>query len=414
MLNILMINQPINNRGDESAHKALVRTILRSIPDAKIQVLFIERNQESVNQFVVRDQRVTYNNIPALKGKIRLFLLRLLKISFLFLRIHPTVRKIIPLYDKADIILCAPGGICMGAFQNWEHVILLSVAQLVNKPVFYYGRSIGPFPTTTFANKIFKKRSVDLLNYFSFVALRDSKSGEIADSLHVKYISTVDSAFLELPNVEIPPEISNLIDCKPYIVFVPNLLIWHYAYRNKASLDDVLLFYKKILDVIVTKYQNHNIVMLPQTFNYDNQNAGDINFFRALKRFTQRENLIIIPDKCSSELQQTIISKAECMIGARYHSVVFAINQAIPFVALSYEHKIRGLLETLCKVDSLVDITETFDSNENMKKTLDVFSYALNSVHKDIDAQCQAKKIAQDCFEKFKTKMLFRMKNAER
>jgi len=400
-LNFLMINQPLNNRGDEAAHKALVRSILSSIPDSRIRVLFVGNDQNSIDQFDVCNSRVSYINISALKRNIRRNFIRLLKLSFFFLRLHPTIRKILPLYQRADIVLCAPGGICMGGFQNWEHIILLSVAKLANKPIAYYGRSIGPFPTITFFNKVFKRKAVSLLNYFSFTALRDSQSEKIANALNVKYESTVDSVFLESPVVEIPKEISGLIGDKPYVVFVPNMLVWHYAYRGKASVEDVLSFYKKVLNIIISKYRGHNIIMLPQTFNYKKLDDGDINFFRKLKQYTQCQSLIIIPDTCSSDIQQMIISKAECMIGARYHSVVFAINQAIPFVALSYEHKISGLLESVNKLDSMVDITTAFDSEENMQNVLMRFEKTLNLARKDIGAQQKAKKIARDCFDKF-------------
>lgn len=400
-LNFLMINQPLNNRGDEAAHKALVRSILCSIPDSKIQVLFVEKDQNSINQFDVHNSRVSYINVPALKGNMRRNFIRLLKVSFFFLKFHPTIRKILPLYRNADIVLSAPGGICMGGFQNWEHVIFLAIAKLANKPIAYYGRSIGPFPTVTFFNKVFKRKAVDLLNYFSFTALRDSQSEKIANILNVKYESTVDSVFLESPVAEIPKEVSDLIGDKPYVVFVPNMLVWHYAYRGKASVEDVLCFYKKVLNLIISKYKNHNIIMLPQTFNYKKPEDGDINFFRELKQYTQCQSLIIIPDTYSSDIQQMIISKAECMIGARYHSVVFALNQAVPFVALSYEHKISGLLESLKRLDSMVDITTLFDSEENMQNVLMQFEKTLNLARKDIDAQQKAKKIAQNCFDKF-------------
>lgn len=397
----LIVNQPLNNRGDESAHKALIRSILQYLPNASILVLFIEQNQDSINQFNIHDSRVTYINIQSVSGWRRILLFGI-KYKILFLsKIHPTVRKLASLYTHSNIVLCAPGGICMGGFQNWWHISLLSLAKSMKKPIAYYGRSIGPFPTSTPQNREFKRISLELLRYFPFLSLRDNKSMKLANSLNVKYEQTVDSAFLETPNVDVPQSILKLIDGKPYLVFVPNLLIWHFAYKNKIVLDDVLKFYKDILDRIILKYPEHNIVMLPQTFNYGSYRGDDINFFRDLKKYTQNEKLIIISDTYSSDIQQTIISKADCMIGARYHSVVFAINQAIPFVALSYEHKISGLLETLNKQDSMVDMTAAFDSEENMQNVLDQFGKTLNMVHKDINAQQKAKRIARDCFDKF-------------
>ena len=55
-----MINQPLNNRGDESAHRALIRRILKDIPDAKIRVFFIGEKKDSVQQFKIDDERVKY------------------------------------------------------------------------------------------------------------------------------------------------------------------------------------------------------------------------------------------------------------------------------------------------------------------------------------------------------------------
>jgi colanic acid/amylovoran biosynthesis protein len=398
---ILIINQPLNNRGDEAAHKALVRSIARFFPYATIKILFYACKQDSVDQFKVDNSMTSYINIPFVKGGWKiLFLVK--KTKFLFLaNITHSTKEILRLYKEADLVLNAPGGICMGGFQNWGHICYLSIAKYLKKTIAYYGRSIGPFPTLTPQNRKFKKISLELLHYFSFLSLRDKKSMDLADSLNIKYEPTVDSAFLETPKVDIPQDVTDLIGSKPYIVFVPNLLIWHFAYKGKVSLEDVLKFYKEILNRILYKYPDYSVLMLPQTFNYGSYEGDDINFFRDLKQYTQCDKLIIIPDIYSSDIQQTIISKADCMIGARYHSVVFAINQAIPFVALSYEYKISGLLETLNRTDSMVDITRAFESAENMQNVLEQFSKVLDTANKDVDAQIRAKEIAKNCFDKF-------------
>ena len=41
-MKILMINQPLNNRGDESAHRALVNTILREMD--YMDIMMMEKN----------------------------------------------------------------------------------------------------------------------------------------------------------------------------------------------------------------------------------------------------------------------------------------------------------------------------------------------------------------------------------
>jgi colanic acid/amylovoran biosynthesis protein len=155
------------------------------------------------------------------------------------------------------------------------------------------------------------------------------------------------------------------------------------------------------LKTIEKKYPQSRIVMLPQTFNYGTYDGDDIHFFEDLQQYTQDGRIVIIPDKYSSDIQQKVISKAQCMVGARYHSVVFSLNQAVPFVALSYEHKISGLLETLGKTDCMVDITHGLDSPEAIDRTVQEFERVLAYAHADKSARLIAKEIARGCFEKF-------------
>ena len=397
-MNILIVNQPLNNRGDESAHKGLVRRLSKQYPKAEINVLFVSANQDSVNQFNPHLDNVHYLNIQE-KFKFHRFSIPVVKSGRHYMwKIHPVMRKIMKLYKRADLVVCAPGGICMGGFQNWKHLFFLDIAKYLGKKIAYYGRSFGPFPTESKDNKLFRKISLLMLDYFSFCSIRDSKTEALAKQLNVKYIPTVDSAFLDSPQVDIPCEILDVLENKPYVVFVPNLLIWHYAYKNRIKKETVLYYFSRILDEINSVYPEENVVMLPQTFNYGNYRGDDINFFRDLATYVKKDNLKIIPDTYSSDIQQAIISKSNCMIGARYHSIVFALNQSVPFVALSYEHKISGLLESLGKKDCMIDITHALDDQRAIDTSILDFKLILKKVKPDFRACEKAKSIANNCF----------------
>ena len=398
-MNILVINQPLNNRGDESAHRGLIRKLLQEHPTAQIKVLFVSNQIDSINQFKV-DERVEYLILKPIKGYSRVSIAGLMKSMHFMWHLHPTIRQQIEIYKKADYIICAPGGICMGGFQNKGHLFNIYLAKYLNKPLAYYGRSIGPFPTETPSQQRFKELSLEMLKYFSYLSIRDSVSAKLADSLGIKYITTLDSAFLDAPKVEIPSEIG-LRDEK-FIVFVPNLLIWHHAYKGKVSKETVISFFKMLLDRLFAKYPTHKILMLPQTFNYGTYTGDDIHFFHDVKQaYGEDERIVILPDTYSSDIQQTIISKAELMVGARYHSVVFALNNNTPFVALSYEHKITGLLQILGKEDCMIDITRVFNSNETMTTAADQFEAMLKTVVSDEAAMRRAKQMTTKSFEIF-------------
>lgn len=400
-MNILIVNQPLNNRGDESAHRALVRSIIKYIPEANVVCLFKGSNPDSVRQFMVKHERVKYVDIIHKRGLKSEFFLKKGWNHPLLWKFHPYVREFFSYYKWADAVVCAPGGICMGGFMNWGHEWQLMYAMKFHKPVYYYGRSIGPFWDEPADKKLFKERAIKILNYCSYISLREAESLRIANSLGIKnVIETVDTAFLDYPEVEIPSEIKNQIGNGKYVVFVPNLLIWHPFYKGRASRQQVVDFWKKVVDVISKHYPNHKIVMLPQTFNYGNDD-DDIHIFHDIQKSCYNRKLIVISDTYSSDIQQVIIRKADAMFGSRYHSIVFSINNNVPFVAFNYEHKISGLLEELGLTDNMIDIRDLFTSESFNCNVINRFDKILPSIHNSKEAQIKAKEIASSSFKKF-------------
>lgn len=405
-MNILIVNQPLNNRGDESAHRALVRSIIKYIPEANVICLFKGSNPDSVRQFMVKHERVKYVDIIHKRGLKSEFFLKKGWEHPLLWKLHPYVREFFSYYKWADAVVCAPGGICMGGFMNWGHEWQLMYAMKFHKPVYYYGRSIGPFWDEPADKKLFKERAIKILNYCSYISLREAESLRIANSLGIKnVIETVDTAFLDYPEVEIPSEIKKQIGNGKYVVFVPNLLIWHYFYKGRTTRQHVIDFWAKIADVIKKHFPSHKIVMLPQTFNYGD-NGNDINIFYDIQSYLKDPNIIVIKDKYSSDIQQQIIRNSEAMFGSRYHSVVFAINNNVPFVAFSYEHKISGLLEELGLTDEMIDIKNLFSSKEVDNSIIEAFNIMIPHLHRSQESQARAKQTATSAFMKFKEALI--------
>ena len=419
-MNILMINQPLNNRGDESAHRALVRRILKEIPNAKIRVFFIGEKKDSVRQFRIEDERVTYVSYlsqSCTKNKFKYFFYdRLIVwnaffkyVSFCYLKnvtclwwFNPLIWPLLVAIFRSDFVVNAPGGICMGGFQVWHHIAYLKMAKVLHKDIYYYGRSIGPFPEKTVSNRRFKEESFKLLRYFKFLSLRDEKSESIACQYKIPYVPTVDSAFLDVPNSGVP---QNLVECigDDYIVFVPNVLRWHYAYKNipKERIDNMFI---KMHDALHSAFPKANIVMLPQTFNYDDPLFNDVNYFHELKSMLGNPSYIkVIADIYSSDVQQQIIAKSKLIVGARYHSIVFAINNKTPFISLSYEHKMEGLLNIIGGKESMIDISD-LSSDEKVNDIMREFSSILSDRNSKNNAAClynKAMNIANSCFSAF-------------
>lgn len=401
-MNILVINQPPYNRGDESAHKGLIRALLKSIPKIKIRVMSPASMDESVRQYAINSAQVEYIQEPRriLKfDQIRwLGLFFGLKFVWYF---HPTFWKYKKIYQWADVVLCAPGGICMGGFQDWDHLFRLVLAKFYKRKLIYYGRSFGPFSDATKLSRTFKKISQEMLHYFSFLSIRDHETEIIAQKLGIPYIPTVDSAFLDTPSVELPYEIKKQLNGKDYMVFVPNYLLWHYFYKNKIQHETILDFYGRLIDEILLINPRVHIVMLPQLFCGHEYEFNDIDFFRDLATQKKDPRIIIFPDCYGSDIQQSIIKNAQYVIGSRYHSIVFAINQGVPCIALSYEHKMKGLMESLNLQKFCYDFTETLNSLDNQNKCLLTVRKLITILHNNKQAQAIAKAKAKTCFNIF-------------
>lgn len=400
-MKILYINQPWNNRGDEAAHKALIRKMVKTL-DAEIDVLITWGKKETIDQFKVSDTKVRYFFFrPRHRRYYTRIALGGLRRNMKFLwYFHPDTRRLLKLYKKYDLVFNSPGGISLGGFQNWNHLFLLHVAKYLKKPIAYYGRSFGPFPISNAIERRYTELCYSVLRYFSFLSIRDKKTEKLAQELKINYVPTLDCAFLEQPRVKLPADIKNLIG-EDYVVFVPNLLVWHYNYRNRVEKSLVLAFFEKIGYKLLEHYPSSKIVMLPQTFNYDNPKENDRNFFLEIAQRISSDRIVVLSDQYSSDIQQTIISSSKCVAGARYHSIVFAINNCVPFVALSYEHKIAGLLETLGKEDNMIDIVNTFDNMDSVDETVRNIENKLAIVHADTNAQKTAKKFAEFSYNKF-------------
>lgn len=406
-MKILIVEQPVNNRGDESAHRGFVNRLCMAYPNAKIKILFFEKQPIEVEEMRVELPNLEYINIPV---RHRTFAPhRMMKLFMMFnlpfmLNTLPIIRKIKRLYKESDYIICAPGGIDMGGFQNWVHISLLYLAKKMHKKTIYFARSIGPFPTKNYFNRLFKKRSCELLNYFSFISLRDKKSQEIATSLGISnVIPTIDSAFLYYSPKEEPISFKEAINKEEYLVLVPNSLAWHHDFKIYTQ-ETFMYFWIKLSDRLLAEYPNLKIVMLPQTVSYGyaaSLDDGYKYFCRIRESSSSPDRVIVLDEKYGSDIQQNIISKAKFLIGARYHSIIFSINQAIPFISLCYEHKMKGVTDMLGKSD--IDLHILFNgkmiTNEQCNEFIEQIISTTHNITPDKESQEEAQAIADKGFK---------------
>lgn len=392
MKTILFVDQPVNNRGDEAAHKSLLRKIIKDYPEYKIICLLRSINPNTIEQMGVSNENIEYINMPNEKGfrQIREFLCSNRLESFG--RLFHFNRQLDSYIKNADIVMVSPGGMNLGGFKTWNHLYIVRRCKAMHKPIIYYSRSIGPFYYETKKDKLFSKLSIEFLQNVDFLSIRDSKSCSIATENHIKHMVSIDTAFLDNPETELSANIKIPKDRK-YVVLVPNELKWHPVFR---SIDNNVLEekYQSIINYICEN-TDYEIIMLPQLYNVPNR---DYLYFCKLRDNSKYGNrLTVVEDIVSSDVQQKIISKAAAVIGARYHSIVFAINNCVPFVSLSYEHKMTGLLEQLgLSKHSIPFATKEDVIRFNIEEVARIF--ALNDKQQIEIAKVKAREIACNTF----------------
>jgi len=402
MLKMTIINQPLCNRGDQAAHKALIK--LLQDHNIEITVLFIGSVQ-TVNLFAKDMYGVKYITIPPFRRK-RKRIKRVMYLPSIFMKLMeliPEIRKYNNIIKKSDYVLCAPGGICMGGYKNWQHIWELANSLALKKRTGIYGRSIGPFYKKTSSGKTFKRRSIDILRKVDYLSLRDKRSQEIAKDLGVAYIPTIDTAFAYKPDCEIPEEL-DFLKSRRYAVFVPNQLYsWHPDFKL-ISQEKFDTFYISIVKSIIGK--GYDVVMLPQLFG---MRKTDLLYFQKLSKGFDPRKIVVVSDSYNSDIQQAIVRHSSFLAGARYHSIIFAINNNVPFLCLSYEHKMIDSLRLLDLDAYSLAIKDLLEQGNDIEKVSGLLDSILNkkaSVTSEIkEASSNAERIVRRSFESFMSQL---------
>lgn len=398
-MNFLIVNQPTGNRGDEAAHRALVRALSARFPEAVIRIVFMGVGQASFEGLQVHAPNVVYENVPIRHIQKFAKWAFLFRFRWLLTHFRSGYRLLRKRIREADWVISAPSGICLGPFRSWYMLLVDWMVVQEKKPFAYYSPSFGPEPEGQKGDRLFWRECVKMLKRFDFLSIRDAKTMTFADGLGLRYVPAIDTAFLDAPAEPIPQEVAAKLGDK-YVVFVPNSLTWHVAYHH-ASQEDIDVFYFHIMDLLAKRYPTAKIVLLPQL--YGRVNGGDHGYFLRLReRYAHPERIEVLPDTLTSDIQQAIIAKAQLVVGARYHSIVFAINNAVPFCALSYEHKMQGLLKSLGAEDCMLDIQQLGMAPDSTSKLLEDFGILLGTGHADPShLQSEASCMAVNCFASF-------------
>lgn len=392
----LLINLHTSNHGDEAAGKAFIEK--SKFTDDKISIIYNSNCKIGIPNFNIDFTETLLSQTLTKIDKILIVLSFYLPISFLKTFFTKKLKDEFNLINNSDIVISMPGGANLGLYKDWRYLWRLFISKRLNKKTILYSVSIGSFNKDDLFYKLTKKTLLSL----DFVSLRDAQSFRYGDEMGLNYVKSIDTAYLNQPSIDnfnlSHYDIKFLED--DFIVFVPNNLTkWHPTFRSYSS-KKLLTFYENILNIIIGK--KLKVLFLPQLFGCGDDKSYFNDIVSSLSDDIKKE-VTIVDENYSSDVQQNIIKKSKFVIGARYHSIVFSINNNKQFISLSYENKMKNMLEILALEDYSLDMTKLPTENieelylSKISNLVDEYISKPNHIENDKPIE-----MAKSCFTKLK------------
>ncbi|MFW6274022.1 MAG: polysaccharide pyruvyl transferase CsaB [Halanaerobium sp.] len=240
-------------------------------------------------------------------------------------------------FAEADLFISGGGSLLQdvtGSLSVPYYLAIFWLAKMQGLKTAYYAQGVGPL----------KKRwsrwlTAFSLNRFDFLGVRDQGSKELLKKIGVKkeINLTVDPVFAlyNLVNVvrqKIKGEINIGVSVRP----------WGVDYLEKLAQG---------LNSYAERYKC-KFLLLPMHKGSDEETAQKLKLL--LDAETELVELSHEPEKALKSFSQL-----DLFVGVRLHSLIFALLNLIPSLALSYDPKIEGLMEELdyLPIIKLEDIT---------------------------------------------------------
>ncbi len=218
-------------------------------------------------------------------------------------------------------------------------VAIDSIPIKLNKPIFLWGGSVGPFSSIPSYASFIKKH----LEKFTFIGVRESKSfSYLTNDLKLNnVVKMADPAFNLIPE-KIENEI-NFIDLdKKVLGFNISPLIERFNKGNFILIEEV----RKFLEIAILEY-DLNVLLIPHvTINGNNDYDYMYEIFKTLsEKYSGR--IVIASENYNAAQIKHLMKKVDYFIGARTHSTIAAMSSLVPTISISYSIKAIGINEDI-------------------------------------------------------------------
>ena len=363
------------NKGDAGILLGIVSALKKEYGENNIEINVLSFTPEEDKKRYCKDKCIknvysnTLNPYPYKYTKIgKLF--AIIKLFFrmckLYLKGKISLNNLIKneesynILNESDIIIVCGGGFLGGKkYNSLMHLFQIYVDTLFEKPVIVMGTSIEPIK-----RNLIKKCTENILKKVDFVYAREKITYDYLKTFmnSEKFTLIPDMAFM-LDEKNKKFEVIDQIRKKSNIIFGITVRKWNFPNHNIKQKEPMLVYIDAIVNMMkkYIKEKNAYFVFVPQVIV---ENGDDTIVAKKIRESLPdefKENFVILDNDFSPLDIKSLIGNFDYFIGTRMHSNIFSTSMGIPTVAIAYEKKTNGIMETVGLSDYVVEIDDITD-----------------------------------------------------
>lgn len=346
-----ILNQQGHNFGDEIAGCALIDKIFAIDDSADISVLYASDSPLPIsNSNIHHYLECSLKNVGILR--VLLYLLSGM-VCFEDSLQSRTLTKWISIIKQSDIVFVSPCGASIGRYKDWRYVLRLLIAIKTGAHLQFHYNTIESSSSVIFdlfANYILKH---------STVRVREIRCQEYLKTKGIQSTWGPDSAFA----VKKKSIINEATSKSDVIGFVPaEFANWHPSFRG-SDVDSIVKEKIYLPMVSFAQSRGYLIKIIPH-FNNDLEDGFCNRTRDVLVSLGLDLNKVFVDSELSNCFDyDKSIASCQLLIGMRYHAIVLASKNAVPFLSLSYEEK----MNEVCRYTHMSEYNINLYSDEIIK-----------------------------------------------
>lgn len=398
------------NKGDAAIILSMIEHIKMEFPSASIEISSIDKEDESKydedsfsESFLsIFKEKYSFENIflkafftSIFRTKLKIFELCTKCNLFPYLIFDKKITNKIKRYKEYDLVIAAGGGYFISKgnkrkilnFLNYDEQVIFAYdfyfASFFNKPYILYNQSIGPFYNLKDSDNL-----IPFLKKANIVSCREELTMNRLKNLNLKNLIRSEDIAFNLKNTQ--NDILEKYNFKETDINIGITVRKCLAEKEQKIYE---LEIKEFIEYCIEHIPLVKFYIMPQVIYQDGgDNDLDISkrIYKQLSSFNKEKVILLREDLHPSDLKY-IISEMNYFFGTRFHSCIFALANKVKTIALSYEPKTDGIMQSLkldnyyIHVDKLTKdkLVALFSEIKEDKNYLNILNTELDRIKKD-------------------------------